>query len=95
MKTINVFEKGDVVKVVDGGFRYSTYRYAYEFVGYLYTDVDELGYRELQEGFLYTVESTIVKGNLIMTFIKDKSGYIYLIGIEGLELYAPQVEKWA
>ncbi len=95
MRTINVFEQGDIVKVIDNGYQYSTYRTAYEFAGYRFTDVDELGYNALKEKHLYTVVSTIVKGNLIMTFIRDKSGCIYLIGNDGLELYVPQAEKWA
>lgn len=95
MRTINVFEQGDIVKVIEEGYRYSTYKRAYEFAGHLYIDVDELGYKLLQENKIYTVESTLVKGNQIMTFIKDKSGYTYLIDNEGLELYIPQAEKWA
>jgi hypothetical protein len=95
MTTINVFENGDIVKVINNGCRYTTYQSAYKFVGYLYTDVAELGYKELQEGYLYTVVSTLIRDEKVMTFIKDKSGFIYLIGNAGLELHVPQEEKWA
>ena len=101
MKTIQMYEQGDVVKVVDRGYRYSTYVDMFRTYGMsdlAFYNSNELGFEELKDGYLYRVIRQVPHLSdpfKQLLFIKDKSGYTYIIGVEGVELYQPQVEKWA
>lgn len=101
MKTIQMYEQGDVVKVVNEGKRYDTYEDMFRVYGMdkptFYTP-NKLGFKELKEGYLYTVVSQVPHLHDLqdqLVFIKDKSGYVYLIRVDGVELYQPQVISWA
>lgn len=97
-----MYEQGDVVKVVNKGKRYDMYKNMFEAYGMgiheEFYNPNLLQFKELREGYLYTVVRQVPhlhdpQDQLV--FIKDKSGYVYLIRVDGVELYTPKNEPWA
>lgn len=100
MKKIDFYEQGDIVKVVNKGERYCTYSKLFDFYGYneerFYNENHRL-FKELKENHLYKVLKQVAhqrEKNTQILFIQDKSGYIYAIRIEGVELYKEEL-LWA